>query len=101
VLVRIRSIADQDLAISADDVIELTIIANSKSTPNPRQNILKMRVVEIYYGFMDYMHGVTDGIKTQHSLAGRNAYAICKIEKTPLYQTTISMGIMDAVIATK
>jgi len=46
-------------------------------------NRLKLRVVEIYYGYMDYIQCVTTGKTQRHSLSSRNAYAICKPEKIP------------------
>ena len=59
------------------------------------KNRIKMRVVEIYYGFTDYIHGVTTGKTQHHSLSGRNAYAICKTQKTPFIQTSPTLN--DAI----
>jgi hypothetical protein len=63
----------------ASQIIEFMAVTSMKEQHNVKgANKIKMRVIEIYYGFMDYIHGVTTGKAQHHSLSGRNAYAICR-----------------------
>jgi hypothetical protein len=67
-------------------ILEFMAVTKQKHRKDIRESKrIKLRVIEIYYGFMDYIHCVTTGKTQQHSLSGRNAYAICKIYNSPLW----------------
>jgi hypothetical protein len=87
ILVRLRSLVDSDLEIFPDQVMQFAMCRrngiNHAKTGPINHGILKLRVVEIYYGFVDYVHSVTTGRTQQHSLASKNAYVICKMLNVP------------------
>jgi hypothetical protein len=85
VLVRLRSVNDAFLDVSADDTLELVLEQGGTRTSSkvPSGQTLKLRVVEIYYGFSDYVRGITLGCAQQHSRSAKNAYAVCRMLNIP------------------
>jgi hypothetical protein len=80
-------------------VIEFSITTTEKKQSKVKGNDrIKVRVIEIYYGFTDYIRGVTTGKLQQHSLSSRNAFAICKIEKAPFTSQEMTMNPVESSI---
>jgi hypothetical protein len=88
VLVRLRAL-NGFLQVSADDTIEFALDSGRKHTRFETRSgtakgyLLRLRVVEIYYGFTDYLSGITQGCAQQHSFSTKNAYAVCRILNIP------------------
>jgi hypothetical protein len=81
VLVRLRSMGDSELDVSTDSVLQFELDGGGKSRSD---GVLKIRILEIYYGFSDYIQGISTGIVSQRSLSVRNAYAICRLLNNPI-----------------
>jgi hypothetical protein len=91
VLIRLRSLDDTMLDVSADNTIEFALEQGRKNTrsKDPKERVkgrlLRLRVIEIYYGFTDYLRGITHGCAQQHSLSTQNAYAVCRMLNVPVF----------------
>jgi hypothetical protein len=80
VLVRLRAIGGGGLDVCADESLEFAFEKRGKLSS---KSTLRLRVVEIYYGFADYLHSISDGQTQRHSMSENNAYAICRIMNIP------------------
>jgi len=97
VLVRLRSLVSGDINVCADQTLEFVLVGQEKHKLHVKNgNLLQLRVLEIYHGFSDYLHGITTGVTLQHSLASQHSYAICKVFKSPVLQAQV--GLMDSIV---
>ena len=79
-LARLRSVNGEDLSVVADEEVE--IVLKKKINGQKSTNLsMKIKVVEIYFGFQEYLHSITDGMREQRSTAGKNAFIIFKPTK--------------------
>lgn len=67
---RVRSIGKRDLDIGAD---QLYFIRLQDKDGKKGGDMLGIRVLEVYNGFRDLLHGATDGFRNQRSSARRGA----------------------------